>query len=489
MSSISYEKVKEESRIETAIKSEIDEVIHALYVINMDDYVAIRDEIGQDKMDNAMELVDKAFHQIFRGNDIVVRLRGDEFIVLAKNVKELGNVEFLATKIVDTVIKTEIGEDKSLSCSVGVAIYPFQGKNYDDLKVKAYRAMYRAKANGKKNYRIYDAAHVKLIYHDYIFDKNAYAKTKNTDLNVILADKSLLEICTILLRDGRNALSAMNSMLEIACTYLGFSRVYFHAVEGMRPEISKLLTYSNPGFEYTAESEVMKALREDMQIRIAERYKSLALIDSDDQTVDEEVRLTLKDKDVNQLLYFPLAKDDSFMGAFIFENMSVDKISFSAEELEDLEGQMRSIQSYFFSSYAKKFAKENMAKLDLFENIPAAIYIIDTESHLIGFANRWAQEHGDGGHIGELCYNVFAHKSAPCKNCPILNMDPDDEHANGVLSQFNYLTRQWSYNLFSWLGVYENKGQAVMISVDVSDFVNDLNQIDRLATGTSLKDL
>ena len=489
MSDSIYEKVKEESRIETAIKSEIDDVIHALFVINMDDYVAVRDEIGQDKMDAAMELVDKAFHQIFRGNDIVVRLRGDEFIVLAKNVKELGNVEFLATKIVDTVLKTEIGQDRSLSCSVGVAIYPFQGKNYDDLKVKAYRAMYRAKANGKKTYRLYDAAHIKLIYHDYVFDKEAYAKNKDCDLNVILANKSLLEICTILLRDDKSALSAMNSMLEIACTYLGFSRVYFQAVEGMRPEISKLLTYSNPGFEYTAESEVMKALREDMQIRIAERYKSLTLIDSDDQTVDEEVRLTLKDKDVNQLLYFPLAKDESFLGAFIFENMSVEKISFSEEELQDLEEQMRSIQSYFFSSHAKKFAKENVAKLDMFENIPAAVYIIDTESHMIAFANKWAKEHADGGHIGDFCYNVFAHKSSACANCPIKNMDPNDEHANGVLSQFNYLTRQWSYNLFSWMGVYENKNQAVMISVDVSDFVNDLNQIDRLAAGTSLKDL
>ena len=39
------------------------------------------------------------------------------------------------------------------------------------------------------------------------------------------------------------------------------------------------------------------------------------------------------------------------------------------------------------------------------------------------------------------------------------------------------------------MGVYENKGRAVMISVDVNDFVNDLDQIDRLAGGTSLKDL
>ena len=71
MSDSIYEKVKEESRIETAIKSEIDDVIHALFVINMDDYVAVRDEIGQDKMDAAMELVDKAFHQIFRGLKII----------------------------------------------------------------------------------------------------------------------------------------------------------------------------------------------------------------------------------------------------------------------------------------------------------------------------------------------------------------------------------------------------------------------------------
>ncbi|MBR5361366.1 MAG: GGDEF domain-containing protein, partial [Lachnospiraceae bacterium] len=474
----SYEKNKDEEQIEVVINSEIDDVLHGILVVNLDNYSAILDKIGQDRMDRVLNKIDDSFRQIFRGSDVVVKLKFVEFIILARNIRELGNVEFLAGKLLDTLRRMDSVDDMQLTCTVGISIYPFHGIKYEELKNKAYRAMYRAKANGKDTLRLYDAALTKILYHDYLFDKKSYEKFKNMNLYDMTVNKSLLEICANLLIDDRDALSAMHAILEIGCLYLGFSRVYFYAPEGVDKIMRKKLTYTNPGFEYTAESEVMKALREDMQIRISERYSSLALIDSDDEKVDEEVRLTLKDKDINQLLYFPLGGGgDIFRGAFIFENMSVDKISMTDEDLVKIDEQMRSIQAYFFSSHSKRFAKENMAKLELFENIPANIYIIDEQTHEIEFANHKAREGVDGGHIGELCYSTFCHRSSPCESCPLKNMDLNDEHANGVLSYYNYATREWCYNLYSWLGVYENKGKAVMISVDVSGFVNDLNQI------------
>ena len=489
MNYLDYEKTKDEERIESVINSEIDDVIHGLIVVNMDNYGKLREKIGQENVNELLEKINGAFRQIFRGSDIVVKLQFDEFIILARNVKELGNVEFLATKLLDTLRAMDPVDDIRISCCVGIAIYPFHGTTYEDLKAKAYRAMYRAKAGGKDTLRIYDSALTKILYHDYVFDKEAYAKYKDMNLYDLTVNKSLLEICANLLIDDRDALAAMNSILELGCMYLGFSRVYFYAPGPIDIVTRKKLTYTNPGFEYTAESDVMKALREDMQIRISERYNSLALIDSDDERVDEEVRLTLKDKDINQLLYFPLGSGDVFRGAFIFENMSVDKIRFTEEEIQKIDEQMRSIQAYFFSSHAKRFAKENMAKLELFENIPAAVYIINAETHEIEFTNHKAKENVDGGHIGELCYSTFCHRSGACDNCPLLKMDPNDEHANGVISNYNYATRAWSCNLYSWLGVYDNKNRAVMISIDVNNFVNDLDQLDRLAGGTDLKDL
>ncbi len=489
MNYLDFDKSKEEEKIELVINSEIDDVLHGILVVNLDNYAIMREKIGQERMDRVMNKIDESFRQIFRGSDIVVKLKFDEFIILARNVKELGNVEFLATKLLDTLRAMDPVDDMKISCSVGISIYPLHGVKYDDLRSKASRAMFRAKANGKDTLRLYDAALTKILYHDYVFDRKSYEKFKDMNLYDMTVNKSFLEICANLLIDDRDALGAMNSILELGCMYLGFSRVYYYATGKIDNVTRKKLTYTNAGFEYTAESDVMKALREDMQIRISERYNTLTLIDSDDERVDEEVRLTLKDKDINQLLYFPLNGGDIFRGAFIFENMSVDKIQMSDEELVKIDEQMRSIQAYFFSAHTKRFAKENMAKLELFENIPACVYIINGDSHEIEFANHKARESVEGGHIGELCYSTFCHRSSACDNCPLKNMDVNDEHANGMTSYYNYATRAWSYNLFSWLGVYDNKDRAVMISVDVSSFVNDLSQIDRLASGTDLKDL
>lgn len=484
------EKTENERHIEATIKGEIDDVLHGLLVVNMDDYAVIRDMIGRDEMEKLLSRVDDAFHKLFRGSDIVAKLKGDEFLVLTKNIKEITNVELLAARILNTVAGVDTGvEDIHMTCSVGISIYPFHSTDYEELKSKAYRAMYRAKANGKNVYWLYDEALTKILFHDYVFNKKIYSKIKNKDLYSIIMDRDLLEICSNLLRDGNDALTAMHSILEIGCLYLGFSRVYYYSPEGVKADVRKKLTYTNPGFEYTAENEVMRALREDMQIRISERYNSLTLIDSDDESVDEEIRLTLKDKDVNQLLYFPLDRGKLFRGAFMFENVSVNKLSFDEDELEKLDEQMRSIQSYFFSANSKRFAKENLAKLKLFENIPASVYIIDAQTHVIQFANVRAKEHVDGGHIGDVCYSTFCNRSIPCDNCPLKKMDSKDESANGIMEYYNYATREWCNNLYSWMDVFENENKAVMISVDVSGYVNDLDKIEKLIGGADLDKL
>lgn len=481
---------REEEQIKIVINSEIDDVIHGILVINLDNYGAMRDQIGPDRMDRILERIGDKFHQIFRGSDIVVKLKYDEYIILARNAMELCNVEFLAMKVLDAVAAMDPVDGMGISCGVGISIYPFHGMRYEELKNKAYRALFRAKAKGPGNLRLHDAAHTKVLYHDYVFDRKSYDKYRNMSFYDMIVNKSLLEICANLLVDDKDALGALNSILEIGCLYMGFSRVYFYAPHKLDPVTRKKLTYTNAGYEYAAESEVLKALRKDMQVRISEKYNNLALIDSDDESVDEEVRLTLKDKDINQILYFPLAGGSSiFRGAFIFENMSVEKIHMSFEEMANLEEQMRSIQAYFFSAHTKRFAKENIAKLEMFENIPANIYIINASTHEIEFANNRAKECNAGGHIGELCYATFCNRTEECPNCPLNKMDENDEHANGSLSYYNYADRAWSYNLYSWMGVYENKGRAVMISVDVNDFVNDLDQIERLAAGADLKDL
>ncbi len=484
------EMTENERHIEATIRGEIDDVLHGILVVNMDDYAIIRDRIGQNEMDKFLLRVDEAFHNLFRGSDIVAKLKGDEFIVLTKNIKEITNVELLAARILNTVSGVDTGaEDMHMTCSVGISIYPFQGMDYEELKSKAYRAMYRAKANGKNVYTLYDAALTKILYHDYVFNRKIYNKIKNKDLYSIIMNRDLLEICSNLLRDGNDALTAIHSILEIECLYMGFTRVYYYSPEGVRPEARKKLTYTNPGFEYTAENEVMKALREDMQIRISERYNKLTLIDSDDENVDEEIRLTLKDKDVNQLLYYPLDRGEVFRGAFMFENVSVNKLYFDPDELEKFEEQMRSIQSYFFSANSKRFAKENLAKLKLFENIPASVYIIDAQTHTIQFANARAKEHIEGGHIGDLCYSTFCNRNFPCENCPLKKMDSKDESANGILEYYNYATREWCNNLYSWMDIFENENKAVMISVDVSGYVNDLDKIEKLIGGASLDKL
>lgn len=160
---------EDENSIKREIENENQDVLHGIIVFNIDNFIIVNEMYGRAYGDRILKIVSDQMSKMFRGTDIVVKLRGDEFIVLTKNIREIRNIELLATKLLDSVSGIKVMDSFFLTASVGLAIYPFHGTDYSELKNKAYQAMLRAKANGKNRYRLYDSARTKALYHEYIY--------------------------------------------------------------------------------------------------------------------------------------------------------------------------------------------------------------------------------------------------------------------------------------------------------------------------------
>lgn len=465
---------EDENTIKREIENETEDVLHGIIVFNIDNFIIVNEMYGRVYGDRILTLVSDQMSKMFRGTDVVVKLRGDEFIVFTKNIREIRNIELLAQKLLDSVSGIRAMDSFFLTASVGLAIYPFHGTSYSELKNKAYQAMLRAKANGKNRYRLYDSARTKALYHEYTYNRANYEKnfTSEEYFNFDI-DGKYQDICIQMFREDNDSLSAMNSIMELSCLYLGFSRAYMYTKDGFTEMQKRKLRYANSGYEFGKESDTKKALLNDLHLRLEENYKELTLLNITDESVDEEVRYTLEDEGVSQLLFFPMYVGGELSGACIMENMTDDLVEFTAEELAKLNENMCTINSYFINSYEKKFSRENLAKLEMFENLDACVYIIDSNSHSIEFANAKALAKSTSPCVGELCYEALCGRSEKCTECPIDKMNPDDMHAKAHADMYNYSAREWSRNLYSWMDIYDNREKVILIGTDVSDYISE----------------
>ncbi|HEY9050181.1 MAG TPA: diguanylate cyclase, partial [Gammaproteobacteria bacterium] len=146
-------------RIENAISiAERNQQSIALMFIDLDRFKNVNDSLGHHVGDQMLIEVAKRLKLSVRKEDTVSRLGGDEFILLLNNTNVDGAAH-VAEKIIQSMSKHfMIGpHELSITPSIGIAIYPNDGKNADTLLQCSDSAMYRAKRSGHNTYCFFTA--------------------------------------------------------------------------------------------------------------------------------------------------------------------------------------------------------------------------------------------------------------------------------------------------------------------------------------------
>lgn len=131
-----------------------------LFLIDMDHFKEINDTLGHAAGDAVLVTVAQRLRESVRGSDSVLRIGGDEFIVVMPDVHEERDIRRLAAKINAAVANggPEGLEKVSMSCSIGIAIYPSQAATTDELISRADAAMYESKRRGGGCFEMYSEA-------------------------------------------------------------------------------------------------------------------------------------------------------------------------------------------------------------------------------------------------------------------------------------------------------------------------------------------
>jgi diguanylate cyclase (GGDEF)-like protein len=128
----------------------------AVMFIDLDKFKSINDSYGHHVGDKVLKIVSERLQTSVRGEDSVGRQGGDEFLYLMLEVKDEVDVASAARKIIENIAEPcEFdGVKLTVTPSIGIALYPQDGRSANALLQNADSAMYKAKQSDK-GYRFY----------------------------------------------------------------------------------------------------------------------------------------------------------------------------------------------------------------------------------------------------------------------------------------------------------------------------------------------
>ncbi|MBM3763513.1 MAG: EAL domain-containing protein [Acidobacteria bacterium] len=130
----------------------------AVLFLDLDRFKDTNDTLGHLVGDRMLLEIAQRLKANLQTPDTLARFGGDEFVMFIENVPDQESIDFAVNRILQSFVRPIEVEGRAIfvSASVGVTVFPQDGKTAEDLLRNADLAMYRAKAEGRRGYRFYD---------------------------------------------------------------------------------------------------------------------------------------------------------------------------------------------------------------------------------------------------------------------------------------------------------------------------------------------
>lgn len=129
----------------------------ALMFIDLDRFKFVNDSLGHDGGDQLLRAVAERIGGAVRAQDTVARLGGDEFTVILEGITRPEDAAPVAEKVLaQMALPFTLGQhDIIVTCSVGIAVYPGNARDCEELIRAADNAMYRVKDHGRNGFQFF----------------------------------------------------------------------------------------------------------------------------------------------------------------------------------------------------------------------------------------------------------------------------------------------------------------------------------------------
>lgn len=142
---------------QAVLRAGLNHTLAGVMLVDLDRFKQINDTLGHTVGDHLLRDMAARLQQCVRESDTVSRQGGDEFAILLPDLASNDDATWMAQRILDAVAEPcrLTGHELHASCSIGISLYPRDGKNAEVLLRNADIALYRAKDMGRGNYQFY----------------------------------------------------------------------------------------------------------------------------------------------------------------------------------------------------------------------------------------------------------------------------------------------------------------------------------------------
>ena len=129
----------------------------AVMFVDLDRFKHVNDTLGHAVGDAMLKEVAQRLVDQLREGDSICRLGGDEFVILLPEIKRSSDSAHVAQKIIEAVAQPVTLDERDLhiTCSIGISVFPDDGRDTEALIRNADAAMYHAKEIGRANYQFF----------------------------------------------------------------------------------------------------------------------------------------------------------------------------------------------------------------------------------------------------------------------------------------------------------------------------------------------
>lgn len=406
----------------------------AFIMIDLDNFKQVNDRYGHLMGDMIIKQVAATIRNMFRADDIVTRMGGDEFMVLMKNLPSKDILEARLNTLI-TVFHQVLHEqvpEAHLGCSIGVALFPDHGTCYQDLFRHADQALYQVKMQGKNKYLIYDVNHIVLPQHC----KKTKKQPEHTEQeqSIEISIDHLLQYTFQQLYESGDVEQTVQNLLELVGQTMNVSRVYIFennadntkcsntfewCNDGIAPEIQNLQDISYltdiQGYENNFNEQGIFYCP-DISLLPQEQYEILA-----PQGIKSMLQCSIRDRGIFRGY---VGFDECYVNR-LWEQRQIDALTFFSEMLSIFLLKKRAQDEMIFRA-------NNLSSI--LENQKAWIYVIDTDTYEILFMNEKTKRTVPEAAEGKHCYECLMGMDSRCAQCPTRYMD---EKGNGEHFVYN----------------------------------------------------
>ncbi len=152
--------------------------------IDLDSFKTVNDTMGHGAGDTVIKKVAQILAGSLRKTDTVARFGGDEFLLLLNNIDDNNNIIMIAEnimKLFEDPLDVN-GQEFFITCSAGIAVYPYDGEEAETLIKNADIAMYKAKSRGKNQFALCTVDMKEEVKRNMILSNNLYRALDGEEL-------------------------------------------------------------------------------------------------------------------------------------------------------------------------------------------------------------------------------------------------------------------------------------------------------------------